>query len=352
MHSCRGLRSLKLAFVGIALCMAPLGCVSPQIRPPVDSKLPVELNKASLPTYVIEPPDILLLDVIRVVPKPPYHIEPLDALYIRVPGALTEEPIQGIYVVEPEGTVALGASYGKVFLAGMTTDQAKAAIENQLKKILKAPETVVAIAQSRGVQQIRGEHLVRPDGTVSLGNYGSVYITGMTVAQAKEAIERHLSQFVINPEVSVDLLAYNSKVFYVITDGAGFGQQVYRLPSTGNETVLDAVAQVNGLPAMASKHHIWVARPAPAGAANDQILPVDWNAITECGKTDTNYQVFPGDRIYVKADALITLDNWLAKITNPMNRLFGTVLLGSETGLSLRFAPSNATGGTGGVGVR
>jgi polysaccharide biosynthesis/export protein len=350
MHSCRHLRPLKLAFVAIAFCMAPLGCVSPQIRPPVDSKLPVELNKASLPTYVIEPPDILLLDVIRVVPKPPYHIEPLDALYIRVPGALTEEPIQGIYVVEPEGTIALGASYGKVYVAGMTMDQAKTAIENLLKKVLKAPETVVAIAQTKGVQQIRGEHLVRPDGTVSLGRYGGAYVTGMTVAQAREAIERQLSEFVINPEVSVDVLAYNSKVFYVITDGGGFGQQVLRLPSTGNETVLDAIAQVNGLPAVASKNHIWIARPAPAGAANDQILPVDWNAITECGKTDTNYQVFPGDRIYVKADALITLDTWLAKITNPMNRVFGTVLLGAETITTLRFPASSATGGTG-VGV-
>jgi polysaccharide export outer membrane protein len=323
------------------------GCLSPQIKPPADSKLPVELNKASLPTYVIEPPDILLLDVIRVVPKPPYHIEPLDALFIRVPEALTAEPIQGIYVVEPEGTVALGASYGKVAVVGLTMDQAKAAIENHLRKLLKSPETFVAIAQSKGIQQIRGEHLVRPDGTISLGTYGGVYVTGMTIAQAKETVERHLSEFIVHPEVSVDILAYNSKVFYVITDGGGFGQQVIRLPATGNETVLDAIAQVNGLPAVASKNHIWIARPAPAGQSQDQVLPVDWNAITECGKTATNYQVFPGDRIYVKADALITLDTWLAKITNPINRLFGTILLGNETIVSLRDRPGTASTGTG-----
>src|SRR5262249_4872497 len=159
---------------------SPSGCLTPQIRPPADSKLPVELNKASLPTYVIEPPDILLLDVIRVVPKPPYHIEPLDALFIIVPGALDQEPLQEIYLVEPEGSVALGASYVKVSVVGMTLDQAKTAIENQLKKVLKSPETVVAVAQTKGVQQIRGEHLVRPDGTISLGTYGGVYVTGMT----------------------------------------------------------------------------------------------------------------------------------------------------------------------------
>ena len=47
---------------------------------------------------------------------------------------------------------------------------------------------------------------------------------------------------------------------------------------------------------------IWVARPTPANHACNQILPVDWLAITQGGSTRTNYQLFPGDRVYVKAD--------------------------------------------------
>src|SRR5262249_1647894 len=158
-------------------------------------------------------------------------------------------------------------------------------------------------------QQVRGEHLVRPDGTISLGTYGAVYVTGLTLPQAKAAIEKHLSQCLLHPEISLDVFAYNSKVFYVITDGAGFGQQVFTLPSTGNETVLDALSRINGLPAVASKRRIWLARPGPPELGCDQILPIDWMAITQGGSTCTNYQVFPGDRIYVKADCLITLDN-------------------------------------------
>ena len=37
-----------------------------------------ELEKVSMPPYVVEPPDVLLVDTIRVVPRPPYHVEPLD----------------------------------------------------------------------------------------------------------------------------------------------------------------------------------------------------------------------------------------------------------------------------------
>jgi polysaccharide biosynthesis/export protein len=309
------------------------GCSNQQLlREARDSTLARELDKASLPAYVIEPPDILTVDALRIVPTPPYRIEPLDALIIAVEGLPPEFPIQGVFAVDPDGTVILGVRYGSVRLVGMTLQEARTTVENHLKDLgVKTPQALVALYQSRAQQQIRGEHLVRPDGSISLGNYGSVYVTGMTIPEAKAAIEQHLSQYLVQPEVAVDVLAYNSKVFYIVTDGAGYGQQVIRLPVTGNETVLDAVSQVNGLAAQASKNHIWVARPVPAHHCGDQILPVDWNSIVECGRTETNYQLLPGDRIYVKADALLTFDNWVNKVAAPIERVLGVSLLGAST---------------------
>jgi len=73
-------------------------------------------------------------------------------------------------------------------------------------------------------------------------------------------------------------------------------------------------------------------------------LPVDWHAITECGQTATNYQVFPGDRIYVKGDALITFDTWVTKIVNPINRMFGVTLLGAETIFTIKNRGLTGTG--------
>jgi protein involved in polysaccharide export with SLBB domain len=229
-------------------------------------------------------------------------------------------------------------------VAGQTLEEARQTIESHLRKILKEPKVTVTLAESRALQQIRGEHLVRPDGTIGLGTYGSVYVAGMTLAEAKAAIQRHLSQFLQNPEVSVDVLAYNSKVYYVIFDGGGYGQQIIPLPITGNETVLDALAKVNGLPFQSSKHHIWIARPAPPEAGGEQILPVNWDAITRRGSTATNYQVLPGDRIYVQADRWITFDNTLAKILTPFERLFGFTLLGNATIRAVSNGNNNNTG--------
>jgi polysaccharide biosynthesis/export protein len=301
-----------------------------------EGPIPTELAKVSMPAYVIEPPDILLLDPIRLVPRPPYRLEAFDQLVIQVNNALADQPISGVYVVSPDGVITFGYSYGSVRVVGMTIEEAEQAIRAHLARVLNNPQVAIALREFRGLQQTRGEHLVRPDGTINLGIYGCVYVAGMTISQARCVIEEHLSQFLYKPQIAVDVLAYNSKVYYVIFDGGGYGQQVFRFPITGNETVLDAVGNVAGLPAVSSKKRIWVARPSPADWACDQVLPVDWRAITEGGSTATNYQLFPGDRIYVKADALVALDNALAKIFSPVERILGITLLGSSTVQSFR----------------
>jgi polysaccharide export outer membrane protein len=335
-----------MAALAVALA-GSAGCVCLQSNVNVcDNGLPRELTKTSMPPYTIEPPDILLIDAIRVVPLPPYRVAALDTLVIQGNG-LPTAPIGGMYVVDTDGTVNLGFTYGSVRVVGMTLPEAKHAIEEWLKKDIVKPEVQVSLGQSQALQQIRGEHLVRQDGTVGLGTYGDVSVVGKTLPEARAAIEAQLSHYLLDPQVTLDVFAYNSKVYYVIYDGAGAGQQIVRLPVTGNDTVLDAVSQVSGLSAVADKRHIWVARPVPACTEGDQILPVDWCAITKRGRTETNYQLFPGDRIYVDSDPLVTVDVRLARILSPLERLFGVTILGEGATSALGWtSPHFGTTGT------
>jgi len=310
---------------------------------PGPGPIPTELAPVSHPPYTIAPPDIISIDAVRLVPKPPYRVEPLEVLFINVTDTLPNQPISGAFVISPEGAINLGFSYGSVRVGGLTLDQIQTGIRNHLSNILRNSQVTVGLAQFRGLQQLRGEHLVRPDGTISLGTYGSIYVAGMSLGQAKCVIEKHLSEYLLNPQIAVDVFSYNSKVYYVIFDGGGFGQQVYRLPVTGNETVLDAIGFVQGLAPVSSKNRIWLARPSPANNGCNQILPVDWNAITMAGSTATNYQIFPGDRVYVNADCLITFDNYLSKILAPVDRLLGATLLGTSVAQNFQ----NLRNGTG-----
>ncbi|HTU17421.1 MAG TPA: polysaccharide biosynthesis/export family protein [Gemmataceae bacterium] len=323
----------------------PMGDGPPDAPPP--QPLPTELAMTTLPSYIIEPPDILFIDAIRIVPKPPYRIEPLDVLIIQVGETLPNQPIGGTtpYPVSPDGTVNLGFSYGMVRVAGLTLEQAAQNIQQHLRRTLNNPTVSVTLAQFRGVQQTRGEHLVQMDGCISLGSYGCVHVTGLTVSQAKCVIEKHLSRWLLNPEISLSVAAFNSKVYYVIFDGGGYGQQVFRLPITGKDTVLDAISQINGLPPVSSSRKIWVARPTPAKKGCYQILPVNWRVLTQAGDTETNYQLFPGDRIYVKANSLLHFNNRLSQVLYPFNNAAGATLIGFGSAGIIRGVTSGTSTG-------
>ena len=305
--------------------------------------LPRELNKVSLPSHVIEPPDVLLIESVNSLRPSSSPIVPGDGLTIRVGSSIPIDQarddaivrhfkqIDGLYVVGTDGYIHLGPVYGSLQVVGMSISQIQIHISNYLKKTLKSPQVFVSLTQPQAKQHVSGEHLVRPDGTVSLGIYGNAHVAGMTLLQAKSRIEAQLASHIHDPEVNVDVLAYNSKVYYVITDGGGAGEQVSRFPCMGNETVLDAIANINGLPTVASKRDIWIARPSPATNKHDQIMRVDWAGISRGGAAATNYQILPGDRVYVQADRLITFDTFIAKLTAPFERIFGFMLLGNGT---------------------
>ena len=207
---------------------------------------------------------------------------------------------------------------GYVTVAGKSPDAALTA---------KAEKTDSKVAR---VPPANGQYLVAPDGTVNLRQCGTVQVMGMTIAEAKAALEKHLSKYYDSPEVVVDVIAYNSKVYYVITEGAGLGDNVRRIPITGKETVLDALAAINGLSQVSSKK-MWLARPSASNAEKGTTLPIDYAGITQRGATATNYQIMPGDRIFIAEDRAAALNNWLTKMTMPIERVMGVLSLGAST---------------------
>ncbi len=323
---------LAVAAIACAGCQQPFDHYTNTLQAPVPPEMqpPREINKVSLPAYIVEPPDMLSIDMLKMIPKPPYRIDIYDVLQIRASFALPDQPINDFYIVEAEGVVNLGPAYGSVRVVGMSIDEATQAIKQKLSEVLRQPEVSVQLARTSGTQPVSGQYLVAPDGTINLRTYGTVRVAGKTMTEIKIALQEHLKQFFDSPEVSVDVLGYNSKVYYVITDGAGMGDNVRRLPITGNETVLDAVSSVGGLSQLSSKE-VWVARPAPADYGCEQIMPVDYVAITRGGSAITNYQIMPGDRVFIADDNVIGFNNVLGKFTAPVERLLGIAGLGSST---------------------
>jgi protein involved in polysaccharide export with SLBB domain len=138
--------------------------------------------------------------------------------------------------------------------------------------IIEPPDLIkVEVLDALPGRPLTGERLVRPDGKVSLGYYGDVYLAGLTLAEAKARVIQQLRRYLnddvlglreeegntasrpIDPKdserVYVDVTAYNSKRYYVQGDVAVPG----RLPVTGNDNVLDAINYAGGLTPTADK---------------------------------------------------------------------------------------------------
>ena len=99
---------------------------------------------------------------------------------------------------------------------------------------------------------------------------------------------------------------------------AGLGDSVTGLPVTGNDTVLDAVSQINGLSQVSSKKMwtICAARTAPVRLPAD-LVPIDWDR-HRAGREDgyTNYQLLPGDRLFIAVRIeMLTFANVVSKVT-------------------------------------
>ena len=210
--------------------------------------------------------------------------------------------------------------------------EAAAAIRQALRWAgFQNPTVTVQLVRFAAIQDISREYTVAPDGVVKLSRFGAVNLAGKTVTEARLAIQDHLAQFFDLPLVGVSVVGYNSKTYYVITAEALAGETIQRFPVTGNETVLDAIGQVKGMSAGVRAKRCGLRGPASGDCQQDQVLPVDWDAITAGGETKTNYQILPGDRLYIVDDSLVAANNYIGFFTDPISRLLNISVLGTST---------------------
>lgn len=188
--------------------------------------------------------------------------------------------------------------------------------------VIEPPDIVVVqVLKALPDHPLSAEKFVRSDGTIDLEYYGSVRIAGNTVEAARQVVEDHLAAYIRKPQVRLDVLAYNSKHYYVMTDGAGFEERAFRLSCTGNEKVVDAITQIGGIPQTAAKKRIWLVRPDPRGGKGAH-LPVDWDAITVRGDLSTNYQIIPNDRIYIQGPLHSAEGGVFSRLLNRIESVF------------------------------
>jgi polysaccharide export outer membrane protein len=211
--------------------------------------LPRELDKRVLPQYLVEPGDVLLVEVTDLNSS------------VRLPGDQT---------VQPDGTIDLGR-YGPLEVAGRTVAQ----IEADAQRMVAAFESNARRDAERAGDAADGDER----GSGPSGNGG-----------------RRDREPEAPVELNVRLVEPTSKVYYVTGEVNAPGAY----PLVGRETVLDAIIEAGDLTDRANRHKIILSRPSAPGQCRF-VLPICYRHIVQLGDTTTNFQIRPGDRIFVSS---------------------------------------------------
>ena len=105
-------------------------------------------------------------------------------------------------------------------MEGFTVEEAEAELTRLLKMILNHPVVSIQLMRSAAAEQINGVYPVQPDGTVNLRSCGMVYVAGKTVTEAGRRCRHGLSQYFDSPQVGVEVVQFNSKSYYVIAESS------------------------------------------------------------------------------------------------------------------------------------
>lgn len=167
-----------------------------------------------------------------------------------------------------------------------------------LPEYILQPGDVLAVEPTALDSPLRfaADQTILADGTIDLGRFGRMIVAGKTIERIEAEITATLrrEQPDVPADVNVRLVSPQSAVYYVLGEVSSPGS----FPLIGRETVLDAIVAAGGLGDRASPCNIILSRPTePSGCRI--VLPVCYRQIVQMGDTTTNYQIMPGDRVYV-----------------------------------------------------
>lgn len=243
-------------------------------------------------------------------------IAPMDQYIVEIADTLSIEPVSfeatirlpGDQVVKPDGTLSLG-EFGNYLANGKTVDQMKLEIQSKIDQQIRSEmeiEFAKQIARQASDDAQQREPLGLPalqDRAQDSGDSASDE-ADLAAKKAKRARERQkearrlfeerLDEKLYQNRVSVRVTNWESKKIYVLGEVNSPGS----FPFIGNETVLDAIIEAGGLGSSANRHSIVVSRPSRCSDCRT-VIKVCYDQIVQLGDTSTNYQLMPGDRVFV-----------------------------------------------------
>lgn len=177
--------------------------------------------------------------------------------------------------------------------------------------------------QVRGQQEFSGNFAIGFDGRIQYNYIGDIPIAGLTKYEVEQVLEKLLKKYIRVPSVSVKILAYNSKVIYVIGEVGRPGKFIMR----GDAIKLREAILAAGLPnRRAALSRVHVIKP---DIDNPRVRVINMKRILYKGKLKDDIDLHPGEIVVVPSTVMSKVNDFLGTLLNPVSRVSSVAYLGA-----------------------
>ena len=197
----------------------------------------------------------------------------------------------------------------------------------EASKYTLGPDDAIEV-EVRRHPEFSGKYVVTAEGKIEYKFVGDVFVEGLTKVQLQERLTGILSDYIIDPDVNVQILQYLSKVYYVIGEVNRPGKYYMK----GNTiSVLEAMIQA-ALPNQASSTRK-CRLISPTSKGRSRVVSVNIYELLYGGNLRCNLDMKPGDILYVPSTVVAKIIKVISPVTDAVSSAAGSAAAGAALAL-------------------
>ena len=158
---------------------------------------------------------------------------------------------------------------------------------------------------------LTGTYVPLSDSTFEYPLIGTVSAPGKTIHELTEEMKQRLSEYIIDPKVTINITAMGGTRVYVF--GEAPKQGAFHL-SDRTHNVVDALAAAGGFGFKTSKKRIFLIRDGQ----QETIRQIDMKAFLQKGDLSQNIELQEGDILYLTSNKKLTFSNIFGLVTSSL----------------------------------
>jgi len=225
---------------------------------------------------------------------PPAPVKPAESQPATPPGGTPAAVPQTAPAAEPKPTEAKPAESAPVAdpmkmatPGGAGKKPPQSTVDD--RAYILGPEDQISVFVYQGVE-FTGQHMIRPDGKITINLVGDVQASGLTPEDLAKSIREKIKAYVNDPDVTVSVLAVRSKKYLINGEVYKPGEYLLVVPTR----VFQALVNAGGFKDFANQKKITVIHE------NNERDYFNYKEVLAGKKLDQNIWVRPGDIIVVK----------------------------------------------------